>query len=117
MSDIWLSVAGSSTTEGLMQLSAWLRQEPDLRTRVAFAPTAPSPGELGTAMDALVVAVGSGGALSVLAASLKAFLALPRRSDIRLTIRQSASGHAVELDMKRVSDVEAILREVLGRSE
>lgn len=114
MSDVWLSVAGDDTAEGLAQLSAWLRQEPDLRGLVNFATKAPRPDALGPSTDALVVAVGSGGAISVLAASLKAFLTLPRRSDVRVTIRETSDGRTVELDVKRVADVEAVIRGVLG---
>ncbi|MEV6160745.1 hypothetical protein AB0L71_02215 [Streptomyces sp. NPDC052052] len=102
--------------EGLEELSDWFAQEPDLRGLVR-GNTVPGPGELGAVTDALVVAVGSGGVLSVLAASIKAFLALPRRSDVRIKVSGRPDGRTVEIDAKRVSDVEAILRQALGQDE
>ena len=44
-------------------------------------------GELGALGDALVVAVGAGGVLPVLATSLYAWLSQPRRSDVRIRIQ------------------------------
>lgn len=102
--------------EGLSELSDWFGQEPELRGLVS-GDTTPRPGELGSMTHALVVAVGSGGVLSVLAASLKAFLALPRRSDVKIKVSGRPDGRTVEIDAKRVSDVEAILREALGPGE
>ncbi|MPY53458.1 effector-associated constant component EACC1 [Streptomyces acidicola] len=115
MSDVWLSVECDDPVEGLAELSDWLGQELELRGLVSGRDT-PEPGQLGSLTAVLVVAVGSGGALSVLAASLKAFLALPRRSDVRVTV-SSPDGRTVEIDAKRVDDVETLVREALGRPE
>lgn len=114
MSEVRLSVVADDAVDALAQLSSWLRQEPDLRGRVSFAAEDPRPGVLGSSTDALVVAVGGGGAISVLAASLKTFLSLPRRSDVRIKIHETSNGRTVELDVKRVADVEAVIRGVLG---
>jgi hypothetical protein len=100
----------------LSELSGWLGQESALRGLISPAPAVPAPGELGALADALVVAVGGGGAISVLAASLKAFLARPRRSDVRIVV-STPDGRRVEVDAKRVDDVEALLRRVLGETE
>ncbi|WP_345657301.1 effector-associated constant component EACC1 [Streptomyces siamensis] len=113
---MWLVVESEEPDEGLAELSDWLGHEPELRGLVS-GNTAPAPGELGSMANALVVAVGSGGVLSVLAASLKAFLALPRRSDVRIKVDGRPDGRTVEIDAKRVSDVEALLREALGKEE
>ena len=110
--DVLLSVEGDDPDEGLSELHDWLRQESDLRGLVTPVANAPRPGELGSVTDALSVAVGAGGTLSVLAASLKVFLAQPRRSDVRIVIK-SADGQRVEIDAKRVGDVEALVREAL----
>jgi hypothetical protein len=63
----------------------------------------------------LVVAVGSGGALSVLAASLKAWLAQPRRSDVRIRVQRDG-GETVEIDASRIDGkrVDSLLRQALG---
>jgi hypothetical protein len=110
-----LSVEGDEPVEGLAELSDWLRQESELRGLVSSGNAVPRPGELGALSDLLMVAVGSGGILSVLAASLKVFLVQPRRSDVRIVVT-SPDGRRVELDAKRVGDVEQLLRQVLGET-
>lgn len=69
-------------------------------------------------LDAVTVALSAGGALSVLASSLRVWFAQPRRSDVRLKIRQ-ADGGTLELDAKRVraGELEAILRTALESQE
>lgn len=99
--------------EGLAELQDWLRQEPALRGKVKAVDGVPKPGELGIVTDLLSVALGSGGAITVLAASLKAFFAQPRRSDLKVTIR-TADGGTVEIDAKRVADVESLLAKALN---
>ncbi len=100
----------------LESLHDWLSDESGLG-RVKAAGPEPRAGELGTLTDALIVAIGSGGSISVLAASLKAWLSLPRRSDVRIRIHQ-ADGNSVEIDAKRVDagqiDVEEMIRQARG---
>jgi hypothetical protein len=110
-----LSVEGADPVDGLAELSDWLAQEPELRGLIAPKTTGPEPGELGALADVLVAAVGSGGAVSVLAASLKAFLAQPRRADVRIVL-STPDGLRVEVDAKRVGDVEALVRETLMKA-
>jgi hypothetical protein len=111
-----LSVEGDDPVERLEELSDWLGRESELRGLITPVHASPVRGDLGVPADALVAAVGSGGALSVLAASLKAFLALPRRSDLRIVL-SAPDGRKVEIDAKRVGDVEVLIREVLGWDE
>ncbi|MEV0746621.1 hypothetical protein OG345_03105 [Streptomyces sp. NBC_01220] len=113
---MWVRVECDDPVEGLAELSDWFAQEHEFRGLVSES-VVRGPGELGSASDALVIAVGSGGVLSVLAASLKTFLALPRRSDVRIKVSGRPDGRTVEIDAKRVSDVEALLREALGQDE
>lgn len=112
---VQLSVEGDKPVEELAELSDWLHRESELRGLVSLGDAVPRPGELGTLSDLLMVAVGSGGTLSVLAASLKVFLAQPRRSDVRIVVT-SPDGRRVELDAKRVGEVEQLLRQVLGEA-
>ncbi|MCK7624472.1 hypothetical protein MUU72_15405 [Streptomyces sp. RS10V-4] len=111
MRGVWLSVTGGDPVEEAAELADWLRHEPELRGLVAFAEAAPGPGELGAVADALVVAVGSGGALTVLGAALRAYLSQPRKADIRIEVR--AGDRSVTVAAERAADVEALLRETL----
>ncbi len=113
---VLLSVEGDDPVGGLEELSDWLGRESELRGLISPVNRGLAPDELGALADALVAAVGSGGALSVLAASLKAFLTLPRRSDVRIVL-SAPDGRRVEVDAKRVGNVEALIHEALGRVE
>ena len=113
--EVRISCIGGDRADGVESLSDWLRGEPELAGRLRVAGPAPGEGELGALADVLVVAVGSGGALSVLAASLKAWLAQPRRSDVRIRV-QHDGGETVEIDANRVGGkhVDALIRQALG---
>ncbi|MFJ9448457.1 hypothetical protein ACIRRH_42670 [Kitasatospora sp. NPDC101235] len=111
MGGVWLSVASDDPVEEAAELADWLRHEPELRGRVAFAEAAPEPGELGAITDTLVVAVGSGGALTVLAAALRTYLSQPRKADIRIEAR--VDDRSVTVTAEHVADVEALLHETL----
>jgi hypothetical protein len=112
---VQLSVEGDEPVEDLAELSDWLNLESELRGLVVPGDAVPAPGTLGALSDLLMVAVSSGGTLSVLAASLKVFLAQPRRSDVRIVVT-SPDGRRVEFDAKRVGDVDVyqLLRQTLG---
>ena len=113
--EIRISMADGALTE-LESLNDWLGGERELAGRVKLASAEPREGELGALSESLVVAVGSGGAISVLAASLKAWLSLPRRSDVRIRIHRG-DGSSVDIDAKRVDaghvNVEALIRQAL----
>lgn len=113
--DLDLSVDGDDAAEGLAELQDWLRQEPEFRGRVTAVGRPPQPGELGVVTDLLSVAASSGGALSVLAASLKAFFAQPRRADLKVTIT-APDGRKIEVDAKRVKDVDALLQQTIDQA-
>src|ERR1700730_12462995 len=112
--DIRVSVANSNQGDGLESLDYWLQAEPALSGKVKPSKPVPQKGELGSLTDALVVSVGSGGALSVLAASLHAWLSQPRRSDVRIRLRGD-NGRMVEISADRISaqKFETMLREAL----
>ena len=93
-------------------LHDWLRSEPDLRPLVKSEKRPPSTGELGAA-DVLTIAVGSGGALTVLAGSLGAWLARKRDRSVRIELRETKNGdRTVVLDARNTkpADIEAMLR-------
>jgi hypothetical protein len=115
MGEVFLSVDDGELTD-LQSLLEWLRQEPELRGQLTTRARPPNVGEMGPVTDVVVVAAGSGGALTVLATSLRTWLAQPRRSDVRIKVR-SANGRTVEVDAKRISDVEALVRAALGPND
>lgn len=113
--------AGDDEDAGLAaleDLSDWLRAESELAGRVHEVHAAPVDGQLGALTDGLEIvlgAVSSGGALSVLAASLKSWFAQPRRSDFRVKVPLGGD-RFVEIDAERAraGDVEALLVQALG---
>jgi hypothetical protein len=116
LTDLRLSVVGGDPVEGAAELLEWFRQEPVLRGLIKPAPGEPRAGELGTALDVISVAVGSGGVVSALAGSLKVFLAQRRRAEVRIVIRRP-DGRQVEVDAKHIDDVAGLLRRVLGSAQ
>lgn len=113
--EVRISCVGQDSAGGIESLSDWLHGERELAGRLRLTGPAPGQNELGVLADVLVVAVGSGGTLSVLAASLKAWLAQPHKPDIRVRV-EGADGQTVEIDAKRtdVTSVVTLLRETLG---
>ncbi|MFE3230094.1 hypothetical protein [Nocardia sp. NPDC059228] len=114
--DFVVAVTEGNQFGDMDSLAMWLRQEPELRGRIHIAPRVPDAGEMGSVVDAITVAVGGGGSVSVLAMSLRTWLAQPRRSDVSIRIRHS-DGRSVTVDAKRVGDVEALLRSILDTDE
>lgn len=111
--DVHISVTGGETVAEAESLTDWLRGEPGL-AGVTLTGRPPGPGEMGSVLDTVTVALGAGGGLSVLASSLRTWFAQPRRSDVRVKIRRTDGG-TVEIDAERVraGDLEAILRTAL----
>lgn len=108
-----ISVAGQADLEPLYD---WLLDDPEITVRRRVA--APREGELGALADALVISVGSGGLLTVLAASLRGFLQQPRRSKVKVSVRRDADGAItaeIDADRVRTADVEAMLSRILDQ--
>lgn len=115
MERVAISFEGSDRVEDLEALVAWFGEEPELRGLIKPAAAVPDAGELGALPDALLAAVGAGGAVSVLARSLKAFFSQPRGAKVRLTVTR-IDGTRVEVDADRVArrSVPELARELLG---
>ena len=99
----------------LESLTDWLSAEPELQSKIRLTGAAPNQSELGGLRDVLMIALGSGGAISVLATSLKGWLSHPRRSDVRLEV-SGRRGSTVVLDAKRVKvdELADLLRQILS---
>ncbi|MBO2459111.1 effector-associated constant component EACC1 [Actinomadura violacea] len=107
-----ISLRGQSAD--LENLHDWLAGERELQGRVRPAAPQPAPGELGDLSNILLVTLGSGGAVSVLAASLRGWFAQPRRASVKIQLK-TEKGETLTIDAKNVKDrsVETILNRAL----
>jgi membrane-associated two-gene conflict system component 1 (EACC1) len=95
-----LIVWTDGSPDDVRSLREWLSDEDELRGRVRLVEQAPRPGELGSVVDSLAIVLGSGGAGTVLAQALVAWLR-SRTSDLTVSLRGS-DGAALTVDAKRI---------------
>lgn len=88
-------IGGSDMQEELGRLRLWLGDEPDFRGRVGIVQAPLQAGQMGGLIEALTVALGSGGALAVLAYSVSVWLQ-QRRSEVTVRI-VNADGSSQEI--------------------
>lgn len=112
MSELRLEVHGTGA-DGVAadELRDCLLLERDLHGRISMPWTLPDNGNMGAVTDVLMVALGSGGAVTALIGSLTAWLK-HRASDVRITIT-NAAGDSVEISADRVHDIPAMIEQVL----
>lgn len=96
--------AGSFSAADLRSLRSWMIDAGDLRGPIELRQSDPGPGELGSLTDALVVAAGSGGAITALAGVLISWLR-HRTSDLTVKVTRP-DGSSVEVDGKRIRRLE-----------
>ncbi|MFB6814649.1 hypothetical protein ACFCV8_08885 [Streptomyces sp. NPDC056347] len=94
----------------VIALRDWLVSEDDLRGRVRLQRQPPLPGHMGSAVELLTVALGSGGILAVLIQSVCTWLT-SRGTDMKITI-SAEDGRRIEVDVQRAADPQALLREI-----
>jgi Effector Associated Constant Component 1 len=112
--DVEVRVVGDSRS-GAESLLEWLVREDAFRGRVQRSSGSVRPETLGTSLDALTVALGSGGALAVLARSLRGWLMQPRRATVRLELSR-ASGQRLKLhaeNVRNLKELETLLEHLL----
>ncbi|MFD7529883.1 hypothetical protein ACFV8E_20190 [Streptomyces sp. NPDC059849] len=97
----------------VIALRDWLVSEDALRGRVRPYRQPSLPGHMGSTVEVLTVALGSGGVLAVLIQSVCTWLT-SRGTDIKITM-STEGGQRIEVDVKRATDPQALLREVAER--
>ena len=110
--DAQIRIAGGSGGE-LTDLGEWLGDEDELRGRVRAVRGPVGDTELGPVVELLTVALGAGGAGTVLASSLKTWL-ITRRTTAKITVK--SAGRSVTLDIQTVGEVAPLLEQVLKAS-
>jgi hypothetical protein len=96
--------------EELAALGEWLGDEVELRGRVRTVHGSIGKTELGSITDLLTVALGTGGAGTVLASSLKTWLQT-RRTTAKITVE--SAGRSVTLDIRTMGEVAPLLEQIL----
>jgi hypothetical protein len=100
--DVTVSVLGADDSgDGLRSLRAWLVTEDDLRGRVRFVASPPEQGTLGSMVETLAISLGPGGAATVLASALIAWIRR-QKSNIKLKVSRP-DGTSVEVATEHVS--------------
>jgi hypothetical protein len=99
--DVTITTTGDA--DDLRSLRAWLVQENELRGRVSLPAAPPREGTLGSVVEVLLAAVGSGGAITVLIGGIVSWLR-HRGQDVTLEITRP-DGASIKLDAKRMRDV------------
>ncbi|MEV5653722.1 hypothetical protein [Streptomyces sp. NPDC052291] len=112
-----ITVTDSAERMHLESLDSWLRMDSSFRGRTKLSGT-PSENDLGTAVELLTVAIGSGGVISVLAASLSSWFQQPKRTDITLKVTRP-NGKSVEIHARRATldEITKLLHETLETGE
>jgi hypothetical protein len=110
--DVRVGVAGGR--DDLTALLRWLSDEDALRGRVAMVRPPDDGQHLGVLPGLLEIALGAGGAGSILASSLKTWL-LTRRTSAKLTV--TAGGRTVCLELETLDDALPLLERILKNGD
>jgi hypothetical protein len=113
--ELQLRVDGDDADRHLRALHTWLRREDEFRGRVALRNRPIEDGQMGGALDFLIILVGSGTGVT-LARSLSTWLT-QNRADVKVTIAIDDKGRKVTVDARRAKDVPELIREVKGLLE
>jgi hypothetical protein len=108
--DVLIRIAGADSEDLLTALSEWLNGDEELHGRVRTIRQPIGETELGSAIDLLAVALGAGGAGSVLASALVTWLRT-RRTSAKITVE--SGGRSITLDIQTVGEVAPLLEQVL----
>lgn len=103
-------VDGLHRDDRVRELIDWLRHEDRLRGRVqpSLAPIAPE--QMGAVTDTIAIALGTGGAGTVLARALVAWIT-HRTTDVKLTLTRP-EGTELSIDAHRVDDPQELIASI-----
>jgi hypothetical protein len=93
------------SADELRSLRRWMLDVRGLGGPVDLQQAEPKPGEMGSLTDALIVAAGSGGAITAIAGALVSWLR-HRTTDLTIKITRP-DGSSLEVDGKRVRGVDS----------
>jgi hypothetical protein len=96
--------------QDLAALADWLQDEAELRGRVGAVHGTVGEHDLGPVLELLTVAVGTGGAGTVLASSLRTWL-LTRKTTAKITVETEQ--RSVTVDIQTVREVMPLLERIL----
>lgn len=108
--DAFIRLKSHRQLDDMISLTEWLRGERGLKGSVQPVRSAPAETELGTIVDMISVAVGTGGTVTVLVNSLNAWLQT-RRSEVKLTV--SHGDRSVTVDASNVNNVREVIEAAL----
>jgi hypothetical protein len=111
MDNVQIRVAGDDEFGELTALLGQLEAERELQGLARLGRRTAGPEELGGILDAVTVAVGSGGVAAVLAQSLSGWIK-SRRPAVRFTIT-SRTGRTLELESADAADAHHLILELL----
>ena len=94
--------------EHVESLARWLTGEAELHGRVSARMAPLQPGEMGAGTEALIVALGSGGAVSVLLGSLTGWLRTKPPTTIEI---DDGAGHRISISSDSVESAQAALEQ------
>jgi hypothetical protein len=107
--DAQIRMAGGADGD-LAALGEWLQGEEELRGRIRAVHGAIGETELGPVVELLTVVLGTGGAGTVLASSLKTWL-LTRRTTAKIIVK--SAGRSITLDVQNAGEVAPLLEQIL----
>ncbi|WP_204042924.1 effector-associated constant component EACC1 [Acrocarpospora phusangensis] len=102
---VLLIITAQDSADGVRDLYAWLREEPELRGLVRVVDAEIQPGALGAGTDGLQVLLGAGGAVATLATVVVAWLRT-RRGEVSVSLTRGTEETRVEVTAKGVKSLD-----------
>lgn len=107
--EVTIGLESPGPPNDIISLVNWLRRERQLQGYVQLRRRPPEDTELGAAFELIAVAIGSGGAATVLAGSLSTWL--QHRSKVRIKVTKE--GQTIEIDAQNIQNVQNLVQRFL----